>query len=163
MSSTPNKAKDGGFTLDHDSLQRLVLIDAEGRSHVDVEPVRCFPISHPDRWISLCNQEGHELACIEDLSTLPKKTRWMLEEELAGHEFVPVITRIHEVIEDADSCRWHVDTDRGSVRFRTADENSIRRLGENRGMILDTEGIRYLIPDIAGFDTKSRRILDRRL
>ena len=55
------------FGLVRDAWGRLVLIDADGRRHVGVEPVRAFPISDPRGWISLCDIHGRELLSIEPL------------------------------------------------------------------------------------------------
>ena len=42
-------------------------------------------------------------------------------------------------------------------------DNDVRRLGPNRILLVDTHGIRYLIPDTRRLDAVSRRILDRYL
>jgi hypothetical protein len=151
------------FTLQRDARQRLVLMDAAGTAHVDVEPVRCFPISGPDQWIAICDAQGRELVRIRDLSELDPALRASLERELAGHEFVPAIVRISEVEEGPEFCQWHVETDRGPISFQANDEGAVRRLDERRVMILDTTGIRYLVMDLAALDKPSQRILERYL
>ena len=52
----------GDFELHHDAWGRLVLVDDEGHKYVGVEPVRAFPISDPDHFISLCDAESREFA-----------------------------------------------------------------------------------------------------
>jgi hypothetical protein len=163
MSTTPESTTGGGFTLHRDARQRLVLVDAAGCVHEDVEPVRCFPISHPQNWIAICDALGHELVRIQDPTALPPDVRQTLETELAGHEFVPVVERIIKVVEEADHCQWYTETDRGPVSFRTSDEDAVRRLDDQRAMILDLNGIRYLVPDITVLDRASRRLLDQYL
>lgn len=155
---TPN-----GFSLYRDERRRLVLIDAQGQRHVDVEPVRCFPVSFPDQWIAICDEQGHELACIQRLAQLDPQLRQTLEEELAGHEFVPVVQRVVQIREESDCCCWELETDRGPVSFQTNDENVVRRLADRRAMLLDKTGIRYLIPDTAALDRASRRLLEQYL
>src|SRR5512135_408987 len=91
-SNVPMRAN-RGFSLGQDDWGRLVLIVAEGR-HVGVEPVRSFPLTDPDRWISLCDAEGREVLLIESMDKLPAETRRILVEELALREFVPTIERI---------------------------------------------------------------------
>ena len=107
------------------------------------------------------NAEGHELAYVHQPDALPPEVRRTLEEELAVHEFVPTVTRILEVVEDSDSCRWQLETDRGPIRILTSDENAVRRLGPRRVIILDTTGIRYLIPDMDALDKASLLMLDQ--
>jgi hypothetical protein len=87
-----------------------------------------------------------------------------IEEELARREFVPIVVRIEEVSANIDPARWRVVTDRGPTTFLIEDEdNDVRRLGPNGMLLVDTHGIRYLIPDVRKLDSASRRILDRYL
>jgi hypothetical protein len=152
-----------GFRLAVDAWGRLMLTDAAGRQHVGVEPVRSFPVSDPAHGISLCDAEGHELFWIDDLADLPEATRRLLEEELARREFMPIIRRILAISALVEPSEWDVETDRGRTRFILNSEDNIRRLDEHRAMVLDTQGIRYLIPDLRTLDAGSRRILERYL
>jgi hypothetical protein len=147
--------------LQRDPWEQLVLTDSDGRQHVGVEVVRAFPISDPSRAISLCDAEGHEILCIEDLGSLPPEIRQLLEEELARREFVPIIRRIVAVSADAEPCEWHVETDRGATTFTLDSEDEVHLLDLHQVTVVDTHGIRYLIPDIRRLDAASRRILDR--
>jgi hypothetical protein len=149
------------FTLHRDARERLVLVDAEGREHAGVEPVRCFPISSAEQWIAICDAQGYELACVDDLGAVSPETRRMLEEELARNEFVPVVRRILSISDDSEYSEWQIETDRGRTCFRINGEDAVRRLDGQRVMIVDSGGIRYLIPDAAALDTASRRLLDR--
>ncbi len=150
------------FTLERDAWGQLVLVQADGRRTVGVEPVRAFPISGPECFLSICDAEGRELTCIEKLDSLTPELRRMIEEELARREFVPVVQRIERVFADTDPSEWHVVTDRGPTSFMMEDsDNDVRRLGPNRILLNDTHGIRYLIPDTRRLDDASRRILDR--
>ena len=149
------------FGLSHDANGRLVLIDAEGERHIGVDPVRAFPISDPGRWISLRDPLGKEVAFVEDIDDLPTATRKMLEQELTQREFTPVLKRIVRMVNDTPPIRWEVDTDRGRTQFLLNSEDDIRRLGPNTFLVVDAEGVRYLIPNYAALDSHSRRLLDR--
>ena len=151
----------GEFGLHHDAWGRLVLIDGDGRRHIGVEPVRGFPISDPEHWISICDAEGRELTCIRSLSELPESVRQVLEVDLARREFVPVVRRIVTVSTDSEPSQWEVETDRGPTRFMLNSEDDIRRLGPYSALVIDVHGIRYLISDLRELDAGSRRILDR--
>ncbi|MBS0208982.1 MAG: DUF1854 domain-containing protein [Planctomycetes bacterium] len=151
------------FGLQHDAWGRLVLIDAEGQRYVGVEPVRCFPISEADRWISIVDAEGRELVCVDRLDDLPAATRKTLTEELSRREFVPVIQRINSVSIGTDPAQWSVVTDRGPTLFMLKSEEDIRRLSPTRVLVIDDHGIRYSIPDIKALDTASRKLLERYL
>jgi hypothetical protein len=150
-----------GFQLHRDAFDRLVLTDADGRKLIGVDPVRAFPISAPQGWLSIMDSEGHEVLCIRDIEKLPAETRNILEEELSKREFVPIIQRITGVMADIDPSQWQVETDRGPTSFLLDSEDDVRRLGPYKAMFVDTHGIRYLIPDTRTLDYISRHILDR--
>jgi hypothetical protein len=149
------------WRLRRDQQRRLVLTDAAGKEHVGVEPLRCFPISRAEQWISICDPEGHELLCIEEPDALTADLRQMLEEELARREFVPEVTRILRISDDSEYAEWEIETDRGPTLIRFNTEDAVRRLNETRVLIIDASGIRFLISDTRTLDRTSRRLLDR--
>jgi hypothetical protein len=153
----------GSFSLDRDEWGRLVLIDADGQRHAGVEAVRAFPISDPQRWISICDSQGHERIWIEDLAALPADTGRTLAQYLAQREFLPLIERIISVSAETDPSEWHVTTDRGPTRFLLGTEDDVKRLGDTAALVVDSFGVRYLIRDVRTLDAGSRRILDRYL
>ncbi len=154
----------GDFTLERDAWGQLALVLPDGRRQAGVEVARAFPISAPGEYVSICDAEGHEIMCIEDPSALPPRVLAALDEELARREFVPVVVRIEAVFADTDPSQWRIATDRGPTTFLMEDsDNDVRRLGPNRILLVDTHGIRYLIPDARRLDGASRRILDRYL
>jgi hypothetical protein len=153
----------GGFQLEVDPFGRLVLLDAAGRRHVGVVAVRAFPISEPNFAVSLCDADGRELVWIEELARLEPRLRQTIEDHLARREFVPLIRRIVRVRPLPDPAEWEVDTDRGRTTFHVQNDSDIRRLDARRALIVDTHGIRYLIPEVAALDPRSRRFLERYL
>jgi hypothetical protein len=161
--SNGTKQPHRGFSLSQDEWGRLVLIDSEGHQHVGVEPVRAFPLTEPDRWIALCDPDGHEVLFIESMDEVPGETRRILNEELALREFVPTITRIVRVSGDAFPADWDVETDRGPTRFTLDSEDDVRRLGPHGVLISDARKMRYQIPDTRTLDAASRRVLERYL
>lgn len=149
------------FGLYHDEWGQLVLIDAEGARHVGVTPVRMFPFSEPNRWLSIVDPCGKEIICIEDQNDLSPKVREVVESDLARREFVPVIERVIRVSSILEPCEWTVDTNRGRVTFVLKQEEDIRRLGPNQALVIDSAGVRYLLQDIDSMDVASRRTLER--
>jgi ABC-type multidrug transport system ATPase subunit len=153
----------GEFSLHHDAWGRLALVDELDRKFTGVEPVRAFPISDPGHFICLCDPEGRELVCIDNLAELPDATRELLEKDLSRREFVPVVKRILSVSSGSEPSQWEIDTDRGRTRLVLKNTEDVRRLGEKRAVIRDDQGIRYLVPDWTRLDPHSRRILERYL
>src|SRR5436190_22767099 len=121
---------DDDFQLQHDACVKLGPVEADGTRHVGVAAMRAFPISNPQRGLSLVSAEGHELAWIDDLAQLPPAIRSTLETELAQREFLPHIRRIVRVSLQTDPCEWDVETDRGPTRFVLKSEDDVRRLDE---------------------------------
>ncbi|MFM2166169.1 MAG: hypothetical protein RIS79_540 [Verrucomicrobiota bacterium] len=143
------------------SGQSLTLTDAAGTRHENVRPVRLFPLTEPQNWISLVGEGGRELACVEDPASLEPEQRQVLETALAKRDFVPVIRSITTIKRANDGHDWHVETDRGPTVFRIETDESIQNLGGTRLVIIDKAGTRYLIPDVARLDRDSRRKLER--
>jgi hypothetical protein len=144
-----------------DPWGRLTLIDAEGVRHENVRPVRTFPFSDPEHWISLRDERGRELVCIEDPQRLPDAVRQTLLSELALRDFVPRIHKIHRIHRTSPGHDWHVETDRGPTVMHLESEDSIHSLGNGRLLLIDAHNVRYLIPDVAALDRASRRRLER--
>ena len=147
------------INLHHDAFGRLVVTLANGQSHSGVVPVRAFPFSAPDQWISLCDESGHEVVSLTDLADLDPKTRDQLASELARREFIPQILRILQVVEGGVSSQWFVHTDRGDTSFELPSEDNIRHMGSDGALLIDGHGIRYRITSVPQLDAHSRRIL----
>jgi hypothetical protein len=147
--------------FDRDDWGRLVLFMTDGQTHVGVEPVRCFPLSDPQKSIALLDPEGRELLTLPDLDSLDQDARVILESELAAREFVPVIQRVLSTSNPNPPCEWSVETDRGKTSFFLESEDDIRKLGPFRVMFADSNGIRYIIPDVRQLDSYTRRIVQR--
>jgi len=146
------------FSLSRDSLGRLVLY-YEGREYSDVKSIRIFPISDPEHWVSICDADGNEVICIEDLDQLPDQVHHLLLEELGVREFLPIIKKIVAISSRFEPSEWQIETDRGETCFVLNDEDDIHRLSTYRILIIDAHRIRYLIPDMRRLDSASRRVL----
>jgi Domain of unknown function (DUF1854) len=149
--------------LHHDAFGRLVVTLANGEIHTGVMPVRAFPFSAPDQWISLCDESGHEVFCLNDVAELDPKTRDQLAAELARREFIPRILRILNVVVGGVASQWFVESDRGDTNFELPSEDNIRRMGSDGALLIDSHGIRYRITSVPQMDAHSRRLLRRYL
>lgn len=149
------------FTLRRAANRKLTLTDAAGVIHNEVLPVRLFPLTDPGHWVSLVSPGGQDLVCIEDLGSLTAADREILLEALAFREFVPVIETIHTIRRAAHGFEWDVTTDLGRIHFTVENDESIQPLCGGSIVIVDHCNTRYLIPDLAKLDPKSRQKLDR--
>jgi hypothetical protein len=151
----------GDFQLYRNNFGQLVLTGADGIEHVDVEPARAFPITSPGEGIALMTRDGKEVAWMPSLDEAPDAIRRLIEEELQGREFMPVIQRVCSVSGYATPCTWRVETDRGETTLVLNAEEDIRRLAPPTLLIVDSRGIQFLIRNPLKLDATSRRILDR--
>jgi hypothetical protein len=147
--------------LEIDPRGRLIFTTESGQRHVGVEPIRAFPLSNPREGIALCDAKGKELFWVDRLDDLPPEIRDLLEMELARCEFVPVIQRVVAISTATEPSEWDVSTDRGLTRFILNSEEDVHRLDGKRALIKDAQGLRYLITNLDGLDSTSRRLLER--
>jgi hypothetical protein len=149
--------------LERDPDGRLALTDAAGFRYVGVEVVRAFPLSEPTEWISFCDSDGREIATIESVAALDEDSRATLTAEMSRREFLPVIQRIVSVALKTEPAAWTVETDRGSTTFYVEGSDAVRRLEGERCLVVDLQGVRYLIADRLKLDAASRKWLDHYL
>lgn len=157
----PPAAPASAWRLTRNAFGQLVLHLPDGSCHVDVLPVRAFPVAAPDEGISLVSAQGHELVWIERLSTLEDGLRASIAQALQAREFMPEILRLRAVSSFATPSQWEVDTDHGACSFTLKGEEDIRRLSGGLLLIADAHGVQYLLRRVAALDRHSRKLLDR--
>jgi hypothetical protein len=148
-------------SLHADDDRRLRLSHPPSSRHWFVIPVRAFPLTAPNRAICLLDDRGHEISYIDDLNELATATRELIESDLASREFRPIVQHIDRIDVLTTHAQWHVTTDRGQVSFAIEDEEQVRALGDGRYVIVDQSGTRFVVPNLQGLDSKSRRALHR--
>ncbi len=148
----------------HRNGNRLQMRQGTEGDWQDVNPVRLFPLSEPDKWISLVDDDGEEIGILQSLKELPQESRRCLEDELRRRYLVPRIHRILACRDRFDLVEWTVETDRGRVTFQTRNlREQVREPLPNRLTLTDVEGNRYDVLDVDALDPQSRRMLEERL
>ena len=136
------------------------LVTADGRSFSELEPRRLFPVSAGDKYVSLLDTEGIEIAIIRDLRELNTESRAVVDASLADYYLVPIITKILEVSEKFGTLRWTVETDRGIKSFEIRNRNhDIKVYGDGRVRVRDSDDNRYTIADYRELDPHSRKLM----
>ncbi|MFO0865783.1 MAG: DUF1854 domain-containing protein [Gemmataceae bacterium] len=148
------------FRLHYDPFGRFVLTMPDGLTHVGVEAVRSFPATDPNRFVSIVDAEGREVAWVDDLASLPADLRRTLEAELTRRHFLPSIERILQVKGQIQPTEWDVETDHGPVRFTLNSDEDVRRMPNGWIVIADAQGVRYAVRNLDALDPASRRWLD---
>lgn len=144
----------------HKGILRLTI--GNERSYWKVNVYRCFPLTDPDRYISVRDAMNREIGLIGNLSELDAESRKVVKEELERRYFVPIVKRIISVKERLGMLLWEVETDRGYRRFLTrASQEGVEQPEPQRCVLVDLDGNRYYIPDITTLDPISFALLKR--
>ena len=68
---------------------------------------------------------------------------------------------MHAVSTFSTPSTWTVETDRGPTQFVLKGEEDIRRVGRAMLLIADSQGLQFVVRDLAALDRHSRRLLER--
>ena len=135
----------------------------DGSVHAPVEPIRAFPLTQPNQYITLLDARKNELGVIEDIKLLKQADRAILAEELKKCYFMPKITKIHNVAGQFGVTEWEAETEMGSVSFDLRSRNDITALDGGRVLIRDIDGNRYEIVNYHRLDPKSVALLEAQI
>jgi len=133
---------------------------ADGRRFEALEPRRLFPVSALDKYVTLLDCSGGEIAVIKDLSDLNSASKRAVCDSLDDYYLVPMITRIIAVSEKYGTLRWTVETDRGIKSFDIRNRNhDIKVYADGRVRVRDSDDNRYTIEDYRALDSHSRTLM----
>ena len=139
--------------------------DAYGRMHLEigieerygpVRAVRCLPLTKPDRFISLQDEEGEEIGIIPEVSQLDGESRRVLEDDLALYYLKARVTAIRKVETKNGIITWELETDLGPKTAHVRDRQNIRPMPDGRIILTDIHDARYEIPVGDALDERSR-------
>ena len=143
--------------LFYNPKDRLRLTVDDDRSYPTVKPVWSSPLSHPGRFLALLDGKGHEITMIPEPDTLPRESLEAVKLELHRRYLTATVSSITDAKVEFGATYWSVETDRGARDFVTQSlqENAIW-LSDTHLLLLDVDGNRFEIPDVAALDTVSR-------
>lgn len=143
---------------------RLLMQEEGEDTWREVNLVRLFPLTEPEKWISVEDEEGKEIGVISDLKELSHEYLAIVREHLEKRYLVPEILRIRSCRTRFDLVEWDVETNRGPTTIQTRNlRDNVQRPLPNRIALIDVGGNRYDIPDIEALDPQSRRLLEERI
>lgn len=138
-------------------------IEAE-LSCLSVSVVRLFPLSEPQRYLSVRTSDNKEVGVLRDAAELSAQGRQLVKEELERRYLVPAIQRVITVKERFGTLDWQVQTDRGERQFTTRNlRENMTQPSPNRYLLTDVDGNRYDVLNLNALDAASRSHLMRHL
>lgn len=145
-----------------DQTEQIRCTIKEHISYLDVRIIRAFPLSDPDRYISLLDEHGKTLGIIENPTLLDPESRTTIQQELTRKYFSPIIQKIRSLKEEFGVIYLDVQTDHGNRSFIVKGlRDSIRYLQDQSLLITDTDGNRYVIKNMDTLDKTSQSLLEQ--
>ena len=137
---------EGTFSLMHCAVKDDTL-------YRGVFAVMMFPITHPERFISLrytdTKDKEQEIGIIVDLNVFPDAAQRLVRANLVKHYYEQVITRVYTVENKFGLLFFDVETRLGRKAFIMPWRGDrAEDYGANGKVLLDAFDNRYLIPDV---------------
>jgi hypothetical protein len=157
------------FKRSEGGLISLTLLHETGEREVfeRIVPVRAFPISDPDDYISIREPDskdhgkGLEIGMITHLPDLDKDTVALITEELDKRYFTPELLKIYSTTEKFGYLNFDAETSAGRVSFVMVNPYSnFRTLEDGRVFIYDIDGNCFRISDPQKLDRHSFRMIE---
>ncbi|RYG68535.1 DUF1854 domain-containing protein [bacterium] len=136
-------------------------IDDE-RCVVGVKPVWAAPLSRPGQYLSILDPKGEDIVMIENPQQQLSAASWQaIQAEIRRRDLTSRVSRLISAREDNGAVYFSVATDRGDRDFvcNNMSTNAIW-FGENRLLLLDTEGNRFEIEDLVALDARSQSLIE---
>lgn len=122
---------------------------------------RQFPFEMLEEFISVLDDEEHEVGIIRSIDLFTGEEGDLLRTELGRRYYAPEIKKILGMKERYGFSYWKVITEHGEVSFTLQDTfRSIVHVGEDRLILLDVNGNRFEIPDVKSLDRKSYKKIE---
>ncbi len=123
---------------------------------------RTFPFDKPWEYISVIDPDNKEIGIIYDIADYDRETEELLRTELKRKYYEPRVKTILSLKERYGFSYWTVITDEErKVSFTMQDTfRNIIRVGDDKAILLDVDGNRFVIESIIGLDKKSHKKIE---
>lgn len=137
-----------------------LVLDGEEYNRVFLH--RAFPLELLYEYISVTDSDSKELGIIYKLGDFDTETAELLKTELERKYYQPVVKKINSLKERYGFSYWNVVTDEDrKVSFTMQDTfRNIIRAGEDKAVLLDVDGNRFVIESLSALDKKSYRKIE---
>lgn len=145
------------YTLDGDFLG----LEYDGADKKRVSLHRALPIHSPGEYISVLDAEGKEIGIIRSLAGFSEAQAELVSRELGMRYYHPAVLKITSSKEKMGYVYFDLATTAGKKSIAVKDvSKSIRQLDEKRILILDVDGNRYMVEDVATLDRASMKCIE---
>ncbi len=122
---------------------------------------RILPLNNPEEYISVMDTENKEIGIILSVRELRDGQAEIVRNELSKRYYCPAIQKITSVKEKMGYVYFDVTIKDRARNFAVKDvSRNIRQVGDQRIILFDVDGNRYLIEDTIALDKKSLRLLE---
>lgn len=137
----------------------------KGEEHKRVALRRALPIGRPDEYISVADHEEKELGVIREVRALPDQQMALVLEELDKRYYSPTVVEVKSVKDKLGYVYMELTVtgpDRPYERnCAVKDVNrNIRMLSDDKLIIFDVDGNRYIVEALSKLDKKSIKRLE---
>jgi len=159
--STDTKTLTPQNTVFAETEGKMLNATVDGYLFERVQVHRSFPHSDPNRYLSVRTRENKEVGLIASLSDFPEEQQTLLENHIRLRYFCPSILHVISVKDEHGFTYWAVNTDCGECRFTVrGGGGSVIHPTENKYIITDVDGNRFIIPDVTALPPKEYRMID---
>ncbi|MEF3303517.1 DUF1854 domain-containing protein [Paenibacillus sp. GYB003] len=140
---------------------RMLNVTVDGEEHKAVYVHCSFPHTNKRIYLSIRTFENKEIGMIRSLDDFPAGVAELLEEQVKIRYFAPEITKVVKIREEFGYSYWETETTSGVCRFTVrSGGNNVKLVGENRLLVLDVDGNRFVIPDLEKISDKEYRMVE---
>lgn len=142
----------------------LLSVRTKGEVHSPVYVHCSFPHTNQRSFLSIRTADNKEIGLIRYLDDFPQHTASLIERQMKIRYFTPEITKVIAVNEEFGYSYWEVETTAGRCRFTVRNgSGNVKFAAENRLLIIDVDGNRFVIPQVEQLSDKEYRMIETRL
>ncbi len=133
----------------------------DGRELPRVFVHQAFPLSMPNEYISVRDDEQKEIGIIRRLDEMDQTVQELIESELSRRYFAPIVEKVNSLKEEFGYLYWDVMTSSGDRRFtQQAKPETILGAGDQELIVIDIDENRFRLPRYRTLLGRFARTLD---
>jgi len=131
-------------------------IEDKGR----VQLMKMRPFSDENSYISVRDMDLKEIGVVYTIADFPEAQQKIMQDELALRYFTPVVKEITDIKEEYGYTFIKAETSAGIREFVMRDlSNNIVFLSQTKALLIDTDGNRYMVPELKELNDKALRVI----